>query len=318
MVLLVVLAACDVPFGIGLPTTRALESGAADQLDAAESFRLAGSYTEAGVPWTIDLEMVKPSTEHILLLSGTVNLEAIIIGGAGYFRGQEFLSSHMGSDALARSRVKAAGNAWWKGLAPSVPKLSDFTDGSVLRTTFLGSVVNTRTDHVSVDGVAAVDMSGPRGDVFISAAAPHQLLRVHLKPGVSIDGVDSADLRYSDFDSNFGIVAPSGAIDFADLSTLPPLYTVLTVETAACAATCVVSAVLKNLGGKRGAKAPSTVTFKITDPETKEVLGTCTVEITPDVAYNVTTRRSCTISGVNGNDHNAAVVTATADNPGRA
>jgi hypothetical protein len=54
----------------------------------------------------------------------------------------------------------------------------------------------------------------------------------------------------------------------------------------------------------------------MTDPQTSSVLGTCKVPVQPDVGHSATTTVSCTISGVNGADHNAAVVTAAADNSG--
>jgi hypothetical protein len=47
------------------------------------------------------------------------------------------------------------------------------------------------------------------------------------------------------------------------------------------------------------------------------VLGTCEAPVTPDVGYNATTTVSCTMS-LSGQPENAAVVTATADNPGHA
>jgi hypothetical protein len=315
---LLVLSACDLPFDLGLPTTRALEAGAADSLDAASSIKITGSFTDSGGRQNFNLELVRPSTKHVLLSGASVDLEAIIIGPIAYFRGQEFLSSHMGSDPLSRSRVLAAGNSWWKGSASDAPQLPDFTEGSSLRSTFLGPAVTSRSDHQSIGGVAAIELSGPRADVFIAEAPPYRLLRLHIKNGVVIDGIVGADVLYSDFDTNFGITAPRGAIDFTNLSTLPPIYTVVSVDTSACGTTCVVSSLLKNLGGKQSARAPSTVTFTITDPATKQVIGTCTTEVKPDVGYNATTKASCTISGVSGFDHNAAVVTATADNPGRA
>ena len=44
-------------------------------------------------------------------------------------------------------------------------------------------------------------------------------------------------------------------------------------------------------------------------------IGSCTAKIQPDVGFNSTTTVSCTITG---QATNAAVVTATADNPGHA
>ena len=314
------LAACDLPFGLGLPTIRALNSGAADSLDAAKSLRITGSYTDPAsssyTHWTIDLELARPRTEHVLL--STPNLEAIITDHGSYFRGQQFLASHMGLDPFSQSLVKAAGNAWWTGLPAQAPQLPDFTKGSGLASTFLGTAVTSRTDHVLVGQVPAIELSGPRADVFLAEAPPYRVLRVHMRSGAVVDGISNADLHYTDYDRDFAIVAPAGALDFADLSTLPPVYTVESVDTSGCASPCVVAASLKNLGGKSAALAPSTVAFTMTDPQTSSVIGTCSATVQPDVGHSATTTVSCTISGVSGADHNAAVVTAAADNPGAA
>ena len=178
--------------------------------------------------------------------------------------------------------------------------------------------VTSRTDHVSVDGVPAVELSGPRGNVYLGEAPPYRVLRVHMYPGAVVDGISGADFIYSDYGRDFAIAAPSGALDFADQSTLPPIYTVVLVDTSVCGTTCVVAATLKNLGGKSPARSPSTVTFTMTDPQTSSVLGTCRVAVQPDVGHSATTTVSCAIGGVSGTDHNAAVVTALADNPGLA
>jgi ketosteroid isomerase-like protein len=79
-----------------------------------------------------------------------------------------------------------------------------------------------------------------------------------------------------------------------------------------------VSALLKNLGGKVGARAPSTITFTMADSASKKTIGTCQVQVQPDVGYNATTRVSCTINLGSGQQANAALITATPDNPGRA
>ncbi len=335
------LAACDAPFSLGQPSTRALEDGAAETLTAAKSFEITGSYTgpdslpaqaSAGrtstpsvVTWSIDLQVVRPNTQHVVVSTSDVKLEAILIfdptglnAADAYFRGNQFLSQHMGGDPLSRNLVKAAGNAWWKGSPGQVPRLPDLTDGTTFRSTFLGTAVTQRSDHVAVDGLDAVDLAGPRADVFIAATPPYQLLRVQLKKGAVVDGISEADLRFTNFNEDFRIVAPTDVIDFSNLSTLSPIYTVLSVDTSRCASTCLVSAVLKNLGGRRAARAPSTVTFTMVDAATKRAVGSCQVQVQPDVGYNATTSESCTISGVSGQTVNAATVTAAADNPGGA
>lgn len=332
VVALAALSACDLPFALGRPTTRALENGAVASLDAARSFRVTGSYLDRSMSAaassartqpvaarvTIQLELERPSALHVVVSAPDTKVEAIVLGADAYFRGNQFLSQHMGGDPLSRSVVKAAGNAWWRGAAGDAPRLPDLTSGSGFRATFLGTAVTQRTDHASVDGLDAVELSGPRGDVFIAASPPYGVIRVRIKNDVTVDGITDADLRFSDFDRQFGIAAPSDVIDFSNLSTLPPVYTVVSVDTTGCASPCAVSALLKNLGGLSAAQGPSSVTFTMTDPATGKVVGTCQTEVRPDVGYNSTTTAACTIGGVNGGQVNSALVTAVADNPGRA
>jgi hypothetical protein len=319
------LSVCQAPFGLGQPSTRALENGAADGLAAATSFEITGTYTESGNNWTIDLQVVRSGSRHVVISTADLKLEAIVfVDPAGvnpsdsYFRGNQYLSQHMGSDPASRNLVKAAGNAWWKGAAAQLPTLTDLTDGPAFRTTFLGTAVTRREDNVSIDGLDAINLSGPRADVFVGANESHQLLHLRLKNGATVDGVSAADFQYTNFDKDFKITKPTDVIDFSNLSTLPPIYTVVSVDTSHCSATCVVSAVVKNLGGKLGAQAPSSVTFTMTDPATKLTVGTCSTEIKPDVGYNTTKTVSCAIPAVSGQQANAAIVTATPTNPGRA
>jgi hypothetical protein len=337
---LIALAACDLPFGLGTPSTRALESGAEAGLRGS-SFEMTGTYTGAGVSlpvqvasgartsspapapasdttWTIDLQLSRPGAQHITVSGTNLKVEVVLVDGAAYFRGHQFLADHMGTDPLSQDLVKAAGNAWWKGSAGQVPQLKDLTDGATFRATFLGSAVTQRTDHVTVDGVDAVELSGARADVFIAAQAPYSLVRVVMNKKVVIDGISDGDFKYGNFDKDFGIAAPKDVIDFSNLSTLPPIYTVVSVDTSGCLTPCVVSALLKNLGGMTAAVAKSTVTFTMTDSVSKRVLGTCSAQVSPDVGYNATATVTCTFANLDLQQANAATVTATADNPGRA
>jgi hypothetical protein len=56
----------------------------------------------------------------------------------------------------------------------------------------------------------------------------------------------------------------------------------------------------------------------MTDAVSKRVLGTCSTQVSPDVGYNVTTTVTCTFANLDIQQANAATVTASADNPGRA
>ncbi|OLB84845.1 MAG: hypothetical protein AUI15_34070 [Actinobacteria bacterium 13_2_20CM_2_66_6] len=303
------LAACN-PFG--LPSTRALETGAANMLTTASSFQIAGRYQAAGADWTVVLQVARPDAQRLVVSSGGQTVEAIVVGPNAFLRGQQFLASHV-TDARSQAVVKAAGNAWWRGIAVSLPNLPDLTGGAAFRSAFLGPAVTKRTDNQSVDGVDAVELSGARADVFIGSAAPYPLLRVRLKDGVTVDGIANADFVFSHVNADFGIAEPTSVIDFSNVSTLPPIYTVQTVDTSRCGSPCVISATLKNLGGPTGAIAPSTVTFSMTDPVSGKTLGTCAATVQPDVGFNATTAVSCTITAT---PVNAAVVTAVATNPG--
>jgi len=316
MVLLV--SACEPPLGVGLPTVRELESGAIARLASARSLEVAGSYLESGDAWDVDVQVVRAGAQHVLAVRGGVHVEAILIGKDGYFRSQELLAQQLNGDPASRSLAAAAGNGWWKGLVSSAPKLSDFTESDKVKATFINADLVSRRDHVAESGVDTAVLSGPRGDVYIREAAPHELVRLRMAPGATVDGITRADLRFSHYGADFNIVAPSSVINFADLSTLPPNYTVLSVDTAGCGSPCVVRAAVKNLGGMTGAQSPSTIRFDMADLVSGAITGSCVAPVVPDVGYNSTATVSCTIAGATSVDFGAARVTATPINPGHA
>lgn len=310
---LLLLSACSLPLDLGPPATRALENGAAASL--AGSFELAGIYQESGTQAGIDLQIAGGGHEH--MTNGKV--EAILLGGPTYFRGGKFLAQHLGSDAQSQAILAAVGNAWWTGLAGTAPPdLPDFTTPAAFTATFLGSAITARNDHAAVNGRAAVELSGPRGDVYVGLDQPHRLLRIAEGAQAVIDGISGADFRYTNFGRDFGIAAPKDVVDFGNLSTLPPIYTVVSVDVSGCADVCVLAAVVRNLGGLKGAKAASRVRFTLTDAASGATVAGCTTAVAPDVGYNATTRVTCTILGVGPQQLNAGIVTATPDNPGHA
>ena len=311
------ISACAPPFGLGEPTSRALEQGAADSLSGTASFEVTGTYLEGTTPLRTDLQVARGGALHIVFNAGTPNqLEAIVEGGQAYFRGQRYLAAHLGSDPASQSLAAAAGASWWKSSVASVPALPHLLDGAAFRAAFLGPAVRSRTDHVAVDGADTVKLSGPRADVYIGEATPHRLVHLRMKTGVMVDGIYGADFHYGSYDRDFGIQPPADVIDFSNLSTLPPVYTVVSVDASACAAPCVVSAEVRNLGGEQPASRPSTITFTMTAAATGTVLSRCTATVVPDVGYNETTTVSCTMPDIS-NAPNAAIVSGTAENPGR-
>jgi hypothetical protein len=306
-------AACSVPFALDQPTTRSLEAGAATALDSS-SFEVTGGYLAGGVHWSLDLQVARPSGERIQVSGGAAPLEAIVTRDSAYFRGREFLLTHVATDSRSQRLANAAGDSWWKGPPGKVPELTDFTDGAAFRSTFLGAAADRRIDHVSVDGVPAVEFSGPRADAYIAAAPPEQPLRLRVHEGVTVDGLQAADLRYLNFGKVAPITPPAAVIDFSNQSTLPPVYTVVSVDTSQCQSPCQVSAVLENVGGTKPAARPAAVTFTITDAISGATLGSCQVSVVPDAPYGSTTTRGCVITGLAAADLNAATVTATVSN----
>jgi hypothetical protein len=303
------LAACD-PFG--LPATRALEDGAARMLGPNGAFELSGGYTADGGTWQMDLTVDGSHGRHVAVTKGAETLEAIVIGHDAYYRGRQFLEKQVSGNPLGASLAQAAGNAWWKGSPGQAPTFPDFTDGATFRATFLGSAATTRNDHPSIPG--AVELSGARADVYISSAPPYPLVRVDLKKGVAVDGVTDAILQYRS--STTHVAAPTDLIDFGNLTTLPPIYTVVSVDTTRCTSPCTVSATLKNLGGTAPAQKPAQVEFVMRSAgSTGATLGSCVAVVQADVGYNSTTTVSCTIDA---QAQNGAEITATPQNSSRA
>src|SRR5207245_1995057 len=85
-VLVVVVAACDLPFQLGQPTTRELETGATDSLSNTASFTLRGTYADAaGSQWTINALLQRPDREDVGVTGPGGQVEAILIGSQAYF-----------------------------------------------------------------------------------------------------------------------------------------------------------------------------------------------------------------------------------------
>jgi hypothetical protein len=74
--------------------------------------------------------------------------------------------------------------------------------------------------------------------------------------------------------------------------------------------------VVKNLGGMVGAKAPSVITFTMSDTASRQTVGTCQAKVVPNVPYNATATVTCTIDTALAQLSNAASVVATPNNPG--
>jgi hypothetical protein len=312
------LSACELPWSLGLATTRELERGAVAAVASARSLELAGLYVESGERWTIDLQVSRPNSRHVVVENNGVRLEAIVIDGTAYFRSPELLAQQTAAGRISQGTGSAIGNGWWIGSFSKPPDLVDFTDGPKLRATFVNEGLVARHDHVAVAGIDTAELSGPLADVYIRESAPHQLVRVRMRSSTAVDGVTKADLVFSHYGADFNIAAPANVVDFQDINSLPPSYTVLSVDGSGCGSPCRVQATLKNLGGRSGAKGPSTVAFTMADLASGKVIGNCTGTVAPDVDFNGTTTVSCTIDEAANTQFSGAKVTATPTNPGHA
>lgn len=315
---MLLVAGCDLPLGLGFATTRELEDAALGELASAKSFEVSGSYIELEDHWIIDVQVARPRSKHVTVERNGVRLEAILIGTARYFRSQKVLAQQLGTDHASRNLEQAAGNAWWTGLGAPGPDPFDFTDAATLKAALINSDLVTRRDRVTMNGVETAELSGARAEVYIEEAAPHRLIRLRTRAGAVVEGIRQADLDFGHYGADFKIAAPRDVINFADLTTLPPNYTVVSVDTSGCGSPCLVQATLKNLGGRNGAKAPSTVSFQMSDLVSGRAIGGCTGTVAPDVDYNATTTVSCTIAEAAGADFAGAKVTAIPNNPGHA
>ncbi|HEV2953090.1 MAG TPA: hypothetical protein VG015_03265 [Candidatus Dormibacteraeota bacterium] len=311
-----VLPACDLPFGLSLARTPDLLNGAATQLATASTFEVTGAYTVAGSPWLIDVQVVRPNTEHVKVNEKGIDLEGIQIGARAYFRGQAFLAQQLGSAPNVTNLVKAVGDRWWTSGSSTPPDFSAFTDPTRIKADFLNTLLVTRKDHLLVEGTDTAELSDPQQDLYVQEVSPHRLVRLHLKTGSTVAGISNGNIDFTNYGKDFGIVPPPEVIDFNNLSTLPPNYTVLSVDTSGCGiSTCVVAAKVQNLGGTTGAMAPSTVSFAVVDTGSGKAIGNCVATVSPDLAYNATGVVSCVVPGVSAASFVSAQVTATPTNP---
>src|SRR5260221_5453394 len=205
---LLVLSACEPPLGLGLATTRELENGALAGLGSARSVERAGSYLDSGDPWQVDVQVGQDGARHLVASSRGMDLEAILIGKDGYFRSQDLLARQLNGSPGSQSLARAAGNGWWKGPLASTPTFADFTQGDRVKATFINADLASRRDHVTDVGMDTAELSGPRADVYIEEAAPHELVRLRMQPGTTVDGITRADLRYRHYGADFKFVPP--------------------------------------------------------------------------------------------------------------
>jgi hypothetical protein len=310
------LASCGLPFGIGRPSTADLENGAAAYLTKAKSFEMAGSFTRGSDTFKLDVQFTTPSTLHEDVTKNGVQVELIQAGGKVYYRGAEFVAGEVGSDASGKTLAKAIGNRWFTSEDATPIDTSSILDANKVKANFLTTIASTRHDDVKFKDENTAELTAFDVIVNITESSPYRVVRVRSIKGKTVDGNTDADIAVSNYNKDFGIQAPSDVFDVDDMSTWPPLYTVIDVSNARCSVPCTLSAVLQNQGGLTGAPAPSSVTFTLKNHSNGSLLGSCKATISPDVAHGSKVTKSCTISSSAwANFSGDYTYTATLSNP---
>lgn len=310
------IGACSLPFGIGRPSTSQLENGAADNLANAKSFEVKGTFADGQTHYTFDTKYVKPSTEDTLITEGSVSYEVMQIGGKVYVKGSDYLTNALTSPD-AKQIINAVGGRWFTTSTAQPVDLSPITDANKVKANFLTTISDKRNDDVSVDGQNTAELTLSDAILNITESTPYRLVRLRSVGGKSVNGVGDFDMKFSNWDQEFGLQTPTNVFDLDDPTTWPPYYQeVGNPNNSGCTDPCVLSAVLQNAGGLNGATSPSTVTFTLKAQDQTTLLGSCKVTIQPDHTHGQQFTVSCSIQSAAwtnyaGNYYYAAQV----DNP---
>lgn len=289
------MAACSLPFGIGRPSTSQLENGAADNLANAKSFEVKGTFTASQTHYTFDTKYVRPSTEDTQISEGSVSYEVMQIGGKVYVKGSAYLTNALTS-ADAKQIINAVGDRWFTTSTAQPVDLSPITDANKVKSNFLTTISDKRNDDVSVDGQNTAELTLSDAILNITESTPYRLVRLRSAGGKSVNGVGDFDMKFSNWDQEFGLQTPTNVFDLDDPTTWPPYYQqVGNPNNSACNDPCVLSQVMQNAGGLNGASAPSTVTFTLKAQDQTTVLGSCKVTIQPDHPHGQQFTVSCSI-----------------------
>ena len=291
-------AACSLPFGIGQASTSQLINGATDNLGKASGFEVGGKFTSSGTAFKIDVKYQSSGAAHVDLTTGSTTIEAMQFNGTVYYHGSDAAANFAGSDAFGQAAPKAIGDKWFTTSKGTPMDFSGFTDPSKVKANFLNTASLSRKDNVTVAGQDTAELSDSDTIINITESSPYELIELRSQKGKTVQQVSDMDLTFSNYNKNFNLSQPTGALNLDDPSTFPPFYEVNSVNLAGCNGDpCTVAAVVQNKAGKQGGSAPSSVTFTATNDANSSTLGTCKATISPDLANGATTTVKCQITG---------------------
>ena len=316
-----VIAACGLPFGLGHPSTSQLENGAADNLAKARSVEAKGAFTQGPITYDLDTKYVAPSTEDVHVTQGTLSYEALQIDGKIYLKGSGYLQSQITDQTEARQLAKVVGDRWYTSKDAQPVDTSAITDASKVKANFLTTIATKRNDDVIVDGQNTAELTLSDFILNITEDSPYRLVRLRSANGKTVQGISKVDMRFTNYNKDFGLVTPTNVFDFDDPTTWPPRYVVDSVSqkvipgSTSCDDPCVLSAEVQNSGGLKGASAPSTVNFVLT-ASNQSSLGSCKATIQPDRPHGQKFTVSCSIQTSAWTNYSGDYTYgATADNP---
>jgi hypothetical protein len=315
-----VIAACGLPFGLGRTSTSQLENGAADNLAKAKSVEAKGTFTQSTITYQFDTKFVAPSTEDVQVTQGTLSYEALQINGKIYLKGSAFLQSQITDPTEGQQLAKVVGDRWYTSKEAQPVDTSEITDANKVKANFLSNIATKRTDDVIVDGQPTAELTLGDFILNITEDSPYHLVRLRSANGKTVQGISNLDMKFTNYNKDFALSAPTNVFDFDDPTTWPPRYQVdavhqQEVSQGSCGDPCVLSADVENTGGLNGASAPSTITFVLTASD-QSSLGSCKATIQPDRPHGQKFTVSCSIqSSAWTNYAGQYTYGATPDNP---
>jgi hypothetical protein len=315
-----VIAACGLPFGLGRASTSQLENGAADSLAKAKSVEAQGTFTEGTTTYQFDTKYVAPSTEDIQITQGTLSYEELQLNGKVYFKGSQYLASKITDPTEAQQLAKVVGDRWYTSKDAQPVDTSAITDANKVKANFLSTIADKRADDVMVDGRQTAELTLSDFILNITEDSPYRLVRLRSANSKVVQGISKVDMKFTNYDKDFSLAAPTNVFDFDDPTTWPPRYQVdavhqQEVSPGSCGDPCVLSADIENTGGLNGASAPSTVTFVLTASD-QSSLGSCKATVQPDRPHGQKFTVSCSIQSQAWTNYSGNYTyAATPDNP---
>jgi len=224
-------------------------------------------------------------------------------------------------DQLGPQLAKVVGDRWYTSKDAQPVDTSAITDANKVKANFLTTIATKRTDDVVVDGQNTAELTLSDFILNITEDSPYRLVRLRSANGKTVQGISKVDMRFMNYNKDFGLATPTNVFDFDDPTTWPPRYVVDSVSqkvipgSTSCDDPCVLSAEVQNSGGLKGASAPSTVNFVLTASD-QSSLGSCKATIQPDRPHAQKFTVSCSIQTSAWTNYSGDYTYgATADNP---